>query len=84
MFDIQSIEEVGNYFSDSVKNFRGISDELMEDLAQGQVYSALYGSKIGLVDELGGIVDAINLLVSVCNSSILKFDYIPNLRMLSE
>jgi protease IV len=83
IFDMNMIDNVGNYFTNSVKNFRGISEDLMKDLAQGQVYSALYGSKIGLVDELGGLIDAINLLVSVCNSSILKFDYIPNIRMLS-
>ncbi|MEJ2634273.1 MAG: signal peptide peptidase SppA [Calditrichia bacterium] len=46
-------------FVKKVAQGRGMSVEKVEQLAQGHFYSGMEGVKIGLVDELGGLVTAI-------------------------
>jgi len=46
-------------FKERVADGRGLSDEEVEDLARGRVWSGKAALELGLVDELGGIQDAI-------------------------
>ena len=55
----EGIEEIYHTFLSRVSNGRGISMEEADAIAQGRVWSGIDAKKIGLVDELGGLDDAI-------------------------
>ncbi|MGB5275429.1 MAG: signal peptide peptidase SppA, partial [Flavobacteriaceae bacterium] len=55
----ESIEEVYATFLERVANGRGISVAQADSLAQGRVWSGVDAQRLGLVDELGGLDDAI-------------------------
>ncbi len=55
----EGIEEIYRTFLSRVSNGRGISMEEADAIAQGRVWSGIDAKKIGLVDELGGLDDAI-------------------------
>ena len=54
------VDEVYAQFKDRVATGRGLSDEEVEERARGRVWSGTKALELGLVDELGGIQDAIN------------------------
>ncbi len=55
----EGIEEVYDTFLDRVSKGRGISMAEADSLAQGRVWSGVDAKKLGLIDELGGLNDAI-------------------------
>ena len=55
----ESIEEVYATFLERVAKGRGISVAQADSLAQGRVWSGVDAQRLGLVDELGGLDDAI-------------------------
>ncbi|MFD0796599.1 signal peptide peptidase SppA [Maribacter chungangensis] len=55
----ESIEETYTTFLDRVSQGRGISMAQADSLAQGRVWSGVDAKRIGLVDELGSLDDAI-------------------------
>lgn len=60
-----SVEDVYGTFINVVKNGRGFKDSLSVDsIAQGRVWSGVDALGIGLVDELGGLDDAIKGVVA--------------------
>ena len=56
----ESIEDTYTTFLDRVAQGRGISIAQADSLAQGRVWSGVDAKRIGLVDELGTLEDAIN------------------------
>ncbi|NJB36184.1 signal peptide peptidase SppA [Croceivirga sp. JEA036] len=56
---LESIEETYDTFLDRVATGRGMSKDEVNDIAQGRVWSGIDAQKIGLVDELGNLEDAI-------------------------
>ena len=57
----KGIEEVYTIFSKRVKDSRGLSSKEVEALAQGRVWSGSQALKLGLIDKIGGITEAINI-----------------------
>lgn len=55
----EGIEQVYNTFLDRVAQGRGITIAQADSLAQGRVWSGVDAKHLGLVDELGGLDDAI-------------------------
>jgi len=48
-------------FVTKVSNGRGMEYDKIHDIAQGRVWTGLEGKKIGLIDELGGLDDAMRI-----------------------
>ncbi|KXK16565.1 MAG: signal peptide peptidase SppA [Saprospiraceae bacterium] len=55
----RSIESIYKTFTKRVADGRKLSIETVDSLAQGRIYSGKDAVKIGLVDEIGGVEDAI-------------------------
>ncbi len=55
-----SIERIYNTFVTHVAEARNISSAHVDSIGQGRVWSGIDAKRIGLVDELGGLQDAIN------------------------
>ncbi len=58
----EMIEATGDYFAQSVKERRGIPDETMEEVSSGRLYTGLQAKELGLVDGLGSIDEAKELI----------------------
>lgn len=56
----QSIERIYSTFLERVSQGRGMSVAEVDSIGQGRIWSGVDALRIGLVDELGGINDAIN------------------------
>ena len=56
----EGIESIYNTFLDRVAQGRGITIAQADSLAQGRVWSGVDAQRLGLVDELGGLDDAIS------------------------
>ncbi len=72
----ESIEEIYETFLDRVAQGRNITIAQADSLAQGRVWSGVDAKKIGLVDELGNLDDAITAaagLAGTKNYSIKKY-----------
>jgi protease IV len=72
----ESIEEIYETFLDRVAQGRNITIAQADSLAQGRVWSGVDAKKIGLVDELGNLDDAIAAaadLAGTKNYSIKKY-----------
>ncbi len=55
----QEITEIYDDFVNLVANTRGIDPEVVNDIARGRVWTGADALKVGLVDEMGGMQDAI-------------------------
>ena len=55
----QGVEEVYTTFISRVSDGRGISTKQVDEIGQGRVWSGFDAKKIGLIDEFGGIEQAI-------------------------
>lgn len=56
----EGIENIYNTFLDRVAQGRGITVAQADSLAQGRVWSGVDAKRLGLVDELGGLDDAVS------------------------
>ena len=63
----KGIEEVYTVFLKRVKDSRGLSSKEVEAIAQGRVWSGSQALKLGLVDEIGGITEAISIAKKSAN-----------------
>ena len=63
----ESIEEVYGTFLERVAKGRGITKAQADSLAQGRVWSGVDAQRLGLVDELGGLDDAISGAAKMAN-----------------
>ena len=59
------IDQTYDTFLRKVSNGRNINIKEINDIAQGRIWSGLEAKKIGLIDEIGGLSDAINYAVKV-------------------
>jgi len=75
----EMVDGVYDQFLDRVSASRGISKDLVSNIAQGRVWSGRQALKIGLVDELGGMQDAISYA-----AKLAKIDGDYNINMFSE
>ncbi len=55
----ESVEFVYDTFLDHVSNGRNMTIQQIDSIAQGRVWTGLEAKEIGLIDELGGLKDAI-------------------------
>lgn len=69
----KQIERIYDDFTGLVSKGRGISKDSVDAIGQGRVWSGADALKIGLVDSLGGLYDAINYAASKVGLS--KADY---------
>tara|TARA_A100001011_G_C14321617_1_gene851029 strand:+ start:4551 stop:6317 length:1767 start_codon:yes stop_codon:yes gene_type:complete len=58
---IRGIENIYDMFKERVAMGRNLSPKAVENLAQGRVWSGKQALELGLIDNLGGLQDAINL-----------------------
>lgn len=58
VFDL--MEDGYNLFVEKVASGRGMTFEEVDSIGQGRVWSGIDGVEIGIVDEIGGVVDAVH------------------------
>ncbi|MFB8791660.1 MAG: signal peptide peptidase SppA [Potamolinea sp.] len=63
----KSVNQIYNHFLDKVAEARKIPKPKVAQIAQGRVWSGQDAKKLGLVDELGGIEDAIQYAAQQAN-----------------
>jgi protease IV len=63
----QSVEDVYETFITRVSEGRGISKEMVDSIGQGRVWCGTDAKRIGLVDELGGLKEAIAEAIKLAN-----------------
>jgi len=71
----KQLEAVYITFKSHVAQGRNLSDSQVEDLAKGRVWSGVEAKRIGLVDEIGGLNDAIAAaaaMASISDYQLLK------------
>lgn len=62
-FDL--LEDGYNRFVETVASGRGMTFEEVDSIAQGRVWSGIDGVEIGIVDEIGGVVDAVHYAAGI-------------------
>ena len=55
----KSVEDIYDVFISHVSGGRGLTKEEVDEIGQGRVWSGIDAKEIGLVDEIGGLEDAI-------------------------
>lgn len=63
----QSVDRIYNQFISKVAESRKLNKTKVADLAQGRVWSGIRAKDLGLVDQLGGLNDAIQYAVKKAN-----------------
>ena len=78
----KNIDETYEDFVGRVAAGRGMSTDAVDAIAQGRVWAGADAIKIGLVDELGGLTDAIRYaasMVSLENYRLVEYPVVPSL-----
>lgn len=57
----KGVQEVYSIFLKRVEDGRGLSHEAVKEIAQGRVWSGKQALKLGLIDEIGGLTEAIEI-----------------------
>ncbi len=73
----EGIAEVYNTFLDRVAEGRGITLAQADSLAQGRVWSGVDAKRLGLVDELGGLDDAIAAAAEMVDLETYRIQRLP-------
>ncbi|MBT3385063.1 MAG: signal peptide peptidase SppA [Prolixibacteraceae bacterium] len=76
-----NIEDGYNTFISHVADGRGMTKEQVDEIGQGRVWSGENAIEIGLIDEFGGLQDAINLAVEMEgleNYRTVSLPYLPD------
>jgi|GEM_PF-5158387 len=68
-------------FAKVVQKARNIEPKMMEDIAQGQVFTGGAAQMLGLIDSLNGFFDLFDLIFTICGGPFW-FDFVPDSRML--
>ncbi|MCP4883211.1 MAG: signal peptide peptidase SppA [Flavobacteriales bacterium] len=74
----EGIEEVYSTFVTKVADGRNMTFEEVDSIAQGRVWTGKQALENGLVDELGGLEDAIDLAASLVNIDEYRLRNYPN------
>ena len=73
----EGIENIYNTFLDRVAEGRGITVAQADSLAQGRVWSGMDAKRLGLVDELGGLDDAISEAATIAGIEQFRIKKFP-------
>lgn len=76
-FAQESIEQIYTTFLSRVSKGRNMTTEQVNEIAQGRVWSGVQAKKIGLVDELGSLEDAISYAANLANIKEYKIVNLP-------
>jgi len=63
----KGVDDIYNGFITKVADGRGITKEEVDSIGQGRVWSGVDAKRLGLVDELGGLLDAIKYAADMAN-----------------
>ncbi len=75
----KSVDDIYTRFKEVVSEGRNISEEQVNNIARGRVWTGKDAKNIGLVDQLGGLKDAINFAAKKANIKNKKVLYYPNI-----
>ena len=73
----EGVKAIYKTFIERVQDGRGMSREDVEGLAQGRVWSGVQAKRLGLVDSIGGLGDAISIAVEKANLDKYKIVHLP-------
>lgn len=73
----EEVEDIYETFISHVSEGRGMSKETVDSLGQGRVWSGVDAHKLGLVDVLGGIEDAIAIAAKKANLTTYRTVALP-------
>jgi len=76
----KSVDDIYTRFKEVVSKGRNISEEQVNNIARGRVWTGKDAKDIGLVDQLGGLKDAINFAAEKANIKNKKVLYYPNIK----
>jgi protease-4 len=76
----QGVEKVYDTFTKRVANGRKMEQANVDSIGQGRVWSGVEGKSIGLVDEFGGLNDAIAAAAKMANVSKYRTVELPKLK----
>ena len=65
----ESVEDIYDTFTAIVAEGRGLDREYVDEIAQGRVWAGTDALDKGLVDQIGGIEDAVNCAISMTGSA---------------
>jgi protease IV len=68
-------DQIYDQFVQVVVEGRGLSEDKVRELATGQLYTGVQAKELGLVDELGGLNEAIDLAASLAGIQKPKVEY---------
>jgi protease-4 len=77
-------EHVYHLFIDKVAQGRHLEPEYIETIAQGRVWTGFEAKKNGLIDELGGLKDAIAKAAELASISTWKLTHLPERQNFTE
>ena len=80
----QVVQEIYEQFLTKVAESRNLPKQTVAQIAQGRVWSGLEAKKIGLVDQIGGIQDAIAEAAKIAKLEKWEIDEYPKTRSLEE
>ncbi len=78
------VQEIYEQFLTKVAESRNLSKQNVAQIAQGRVWSGLEAKKIGLVDQIGGIQDAITEAAKIAKLEKWEIDEYPKTKSLEE
>ncbi len=73
----EEVDEIYDLFLQRVSNGRKMTKEQVNVFARGRVWTGKDAKKIGLIDEIGGLTDAINYAAKLAKISEPKIEYFP-------
>jgi protease-4 len=71
------IEEIYGDFTQKVADGRGMTQANVDSIGQGRVWTGINAKEIGLVDEIGGLNDAIAFAVEIAELEDYRLDEMP-------
>ncbi len=71
------IDKFYNVFLERVANGRGMTTEEVHEIAQGRIWSGIDALEIGLIDDFGGITDAIKLAADIAELDDYRIQSLP-------
>ena len=73
----QSVDQVYNTFTSRVAEGRKIRQDMVDSIGQGRVWSGIDAKRLGLVDVLGGLDDAIAIAAKKANLANYRIKALP-------
>jgi len=83
-FVVNSVKVMHKQFIDIVMQNRKIDVNLIEDIAQGQIFTGAAAKKLGLIDSLRGFEGMLELLFALYKGDHFSFCFMPDIKMWQE